>query len=112
VHRDVKPSNVLVGEHGEAYLSDFGICGVAGDADARLGGPALGTPAYLSPEQVRGEPAAPPCDLYALGLVVRECLTGRREYPGEPLAAALARLPASPMCPPTPVPASQPCCAP
>jgi tRNA A-37 threonylcarbamoyl transferase component Bud32 len=99
VHRDVKPSNVLVGERGEAYLSDFGICGVAGDPDARFGGPALGTPAYLSPEQVRGEPAGPAGDVYALGLVLLECVTGHREYPGDPLAAALARLTREPQVP-------------
>jgi serine/threonine protein kinase len=64
-----------------------------------------GTPAYFSPEQVTGEPVGPPTDVYALGLVLLECLTGRREYEGTPMEVAMARLSRPPAIPPSlPVP--------
>ena len=78
VHRDVTPRNVLLSWSGEVKLTDFGIAALAGDATARL----LGTPQYMAPEQARGEPIDPRADIYAIGLIMREALCGRRPRPG------------------------------
>ncbi|MEU0673475.1 serine/threonine-protein kinase [Streptomyces sp. NPDC006172] len=101
VHRDVKPSNILLGTSNRPYLTDFGISRLV-DATTRTGtGTIVGTAAYLSPEQVLGEPVGRPADIYALGLVLLECLTGRLEYDGGPLEAAIARLHRPPALPST-----------
>jgi eukaryotic-like serine/threonine-protein kinase len=92
VHRDVKPANVLLGPDGRAMLADFGIARLAGAAGLTATGWAMGTPAYLAPEQVRGEFVGPPADVYALGLVVLEAATGQRAFPGDGLNAAFLRL--------------------
>lgn len=100
VHRDIKPGNVLLDPAGLPRLSDFGIA-LRGD-QSRLtdGRDIIGTPAYLAPEQVRGSDIGPGADIYALGLVLLECLTGEIEYPGTGrLAAALARLDRRPRIP-------------
>ena len=100
VHRDVKPGNVLLGPDGRARLADFGIARMLGDTSGHtLTGTTIGTAAYLAPEQVRGEPVSPASDVYALGLVLLEVLTGRRAYTGTPLEAALARLHTAPLIP-------------
>ncbi len=99
VHRDVKPSNVLLDHEGGAYLSDFGVAQMIDATRMTSTGALLGTAAYLSPEQVRGEPATPAVDVYALGLVVLESITGRREYPGAPVESAVARLSRQPVLP-------------
>jgi len=78
VHRDVTPRNVLLSWSGEVKLTDFGIAALAGDATSRL----LGTPHYMAPEQARSEPIDPRADLYAIGLVLREAITGVRPRPG------------------------------
>jgi eukaryotic-like serine/threonine-protein kinase len=94
VHGDVKPSNILVGRDNRVRLADFGTARpVQGEA------PGFGTPAYLSPEQVRGEWVGPPADVYALGLVLLEAVTGRVEFPGRGREAAAARLERSPEVP-------------
>jgi serine/threonine protein kinase len=93
IHRDVKPANILLdGEVERVYLAVFGIAREHGDPNLTETGLVLGTAAYLSPEQVRGEPATTACDIFSLGLVMLECLTGRREYPGSLVEAAVARL--------------------
>jgi serine/threonine protein kinase len=99
VHRDVKPGNVLLDADGRAHLSDFGIAAVRDAAPVTAAGMVIGTASYLSPEQVRGESVSPAVDIYALGLVLIECVTGRREYPGNALEAAVARLHRRPMVP-------------
>ncbi|WP_345341585.1 serine/threonine-protein kinase, partial [Actinomycetospora succinea] len=99
VHRDVKPGNVLLDAEGRAHLSDFGIAAVHDAAPVTAAGMVIGTASYLSPEQVRGEPIDGAVDIYALGLVLIECLTGRREYPGNALEAAVARLHRRPVVP-------------
>ncbi|WP_405015083.1 serine/threonine-protein kinase [Kitasatospora sp. NBC_01539] len=99
VHRDVKPSNILIGDGGAPRLADFGVARLSGDAAVTRTGFVVGTPAYLAPEQIRGRQAQPAADVYALGLVLVECLTGRREYRGAPLEAAAARLHRSPVIP-------------
>ena len=99
VHRDIKPANILISTTGDVKLSDFGI---ARDLEAeRLTAAAdvLGTAAYLSPEQARGAEVGPPTDVYALGLVLLECLTGHREYPGRAVESAVARLLRDPLVP-------------
>jgi serine/threonine protein kinase len=101
VHRDVKPANVLVGVDGRVSLADFGIARIVDSAHVTRTGDVLGTPAYFAPEQVAGEPVGPPADVYALGLVLLECLTGRREYDGPAMEAAMARLTRQPLLPPT-----------
>jgi serine/threonine protein kinase len=78
VHRDVTPRNVLLSWSGEVKLTDFGIAALAGDATSRL----LGTPQYMAPEQARSEPIDPRADLYAIGLVLREAVVGKRPRPG------------------------------
>jgi serine/threonine protein kinase len=78
VHRDVTPRNVLLSWSGEVKLTDFGIAALAGDATSRL----LGTPQYMAPEQARSEPIDPRADIYAIGLVLREAVSGTRPRPG------------------------------
>ncbi|WP_282848360.1 serine/threonine-protein kinase [Microbacterium oxydans] len=99
VHRDVKPSNVLLsptslpGSRSGAKLADFGISVLVDDARLTSPGVVIGTAAYLAPEQLRGAPPAPAADIYSLGLVLLEALTGRRAFgQAEGIGAAMARL--------------------
>jgi hypothetical protein len=106
VHRDVKPANILLGADGtagpgttRARLSDFGIVRLLGSE--RMTGVAftLGTASYLAPEQARGAQVGPPADVYSLGLVLIEALTGVRSFDGTPIEAVMARLTRSPEIP-------------
>ncbi|MGH3345299.1 MAG: serine/threonine-protein kinase [Carbonactinosporaceae bacterium] len=99
VHRDVKPANVLLDRSGYAYLADFGIARLVDGSRLTASGLLMGTASYLAPEQVRGAAARPESDVYALGLVLLECLTGAREYEGSALEVAAARLTRSPQIP-------------
>lgn len=100
VHRDVKPSNVLLSDEGRVFLADFGISRLA-DAVGSMtaSGVIMGTATYMAPEQVRGIDLAYPVDVYALGLVLLECVTGRVEYDGSGAEAAVARLTRTPHVP-------------
>jgi serine/threonine-protein kinase len=91
IHRDVKPGNLLRSHEGVVKLADFGIAKAAEDSEITKAGSVLGTAAYLSPEQARGEKAGPPADLYALGVVSYQLLTGRLPYEAASLTD-LARL--------------------
>jgi serine/threonine-protein kinase len=91
VHRDVKPGNLLVNTDGVVKLADFGIAKAAEQSDITKVGSVLGTAAYLSPEQARGEPAGPLSDLYALGVVSYQLMAGRLPYEAASLTD-LARL--------------------
>ncbi|MEO5679098.1 MAG: serine/threonine-protein kinase [Acidimicrobiales bacterium] len=93
VHRDVKPGNILLTAtlDGPVKVSDFGIAKSADDGTLTDSGGLVGTAAYLAPERVAGEPAAPASDLYSLGVVLYEALAGRQPHAGETaLALALA----------------------
>ena len=85
IHRDIKPGNLLRNPEGIVKIADFGIAKAADDSDITRVGSVIGTAAYLSPEQARGEPAGPPSDLYALGVVAYQLITGRLPYQGASL---------------------------
>jgi serine/threonine-protein kinase len=91
IHRDVKPGNLMVNTEGVVKLADFGIAKAAEQSDITKVGSVLGTAAYLSPEQARGEPAGPASDLYALGVVSYQLMAGRLPYEAASLTD-LARL--------------------
>jgi len=109
VHRDVKPENLLIGRDGGVRVTDFGLARAAASATSTFGADVLvGSPHYLSPEAVRGEPLDPRADVYALGVVLFECLTGRRPHQGDsPFATAVAHT-ARPVPPPSTVMAGLP----
>jgi beta-lactam-binding protein with PASTA domain len=83
VHRDVKPENILVTTEGVVKVADFGLARAYADARATQTGSVTGTVQYLSPEQIRGEPSDPRSDLYSLGVVTFEMLTGTLPFTGE-----------------------------
>lgn len=93
VHRDMKPANLLVTPERQLKITDFGIARAADDAQITRTGAVMGTPQYLSPEQARGNPSTPASDVYSLGVVAFECLTGRRPFEADsPVATALAHI--------------------
>ena len=93
VHRDVKPGNIMVTREGRVKVADFGIARALSEAALTLPGTTLGSVHYFSPEQARGELATPASDIYSLGIVLYELLTGRRPWAGDTAAAiATARL--------------------
>jgi serine/threonine protein kinase len=90
VHRDLKPSNIIVDREGSARIIDFGIARAAATKGMTGAGAIIGTPEYMSPEQVEGKPADLRADLYALGVILFEMVTGRPPFEGEtPLAVAV-----------------------
>src|SRR6185295_14781591 len=90
IHRDIKPANVLLTSAGRAKVIDFGL---AKDAEAQtiltLSGNVVGTPAYMAPEQARGEGSGPPADLYSCGILSFLLLTGRKPFEGKSLVDTL-----------------------
>jgi hypothetical protein len=92
VHRDVKPANVLCGKDGRPRLADFGIARLLDTTRVTAVATTVGTAAYVAPEQLEGHDVTPAADVYALGLVLLEALTGRPGFEGSGSAAALARL--------------------
>jgi len=100
VHRDVKPGNILLASDGRAMVTDFGIARLAADAEAARPGTTLGSVHYFSPEQAKGATTTPASDVYGLGLVLYEAMTGARTFGGETTdAIALARIGATPPSP-------------
>lgn len=92
VHRDIKPANILLDEAGNYYLSDFGIAkDTSANPSASSSGGIKGSPFYASPEQLLGEPVTPRSDIYSLGLVLYQALTGKHPYPGRSIAALIER---------------------
>lgn len=89
VHRDIKPANVMLTATG-AKLVDFGIAAAIGQPEAGGTGSLLGTPAYLAPERLRGEPAVPGSDVYGLGVMLYHCLTGRLPWDSTDQAGLIA----------------------
>jgi hypothetical protein len=91
VHRDIKPANVLLCPDGTAKVADFGIAKANSEVDVTTGRVILGTPVYLAPERFAGRPATPPSDLYSVGVLLYEALSGRAPFEGpSPVAVAKA----------------------
>jgi predicted Ser/Thr protein kinase len=106
IHRDLKPSNIMLGPRQEPVIMDFGLARRAKTQDARLTkqGSVMGTPAYMAPEQVKGEVEAmgPGCDIYSLGVILHEMLAGKPPFSG-PVMAVLGMVLTQPPEPPSKV---------
>lgn len=105
VHRDIKPGNLLITPGGQVKITDFGIAKVAHQVPVTRTGLVMGTAQYISPEQAAGRDAVPASDIYSLGVVAYECLSGRLPFPGESaVAMALAHVRDTPQPLPPDVP--------
>ena len=93
IHRDVKPGNILVTPDGVVKITDFGIARATNSVPLTQTGAIMGTAYYISPEQASGQSVTPASDIYSLGVVAYECLTGRRPFDGDtPVSVALAQV--------------------
>lgn len=92
VHRDVKPSNILRSTSGEVWLADFGIAKFDDASTITAPGTTIGTVIYMAPEQLDGKRVGPSADIWSLGIVILECLTGRRVFEGSPSEIVAKRL--------------------
>jgi eukaryotic-like serine/threonine-protein kinase len=107
VHRDIKPANLLVTSEGRVKIADFGIARAANGVAITRAGTMVGTATYVSPEQVQGEPATSASDVYSLGIVAYECLSGVPPFQADgEIATAIARVNAPPPVLPSSVPLS------
>jgi serine/threonine-protein kinase len=104
VHRDVKPGNILIGPEGRVKVTDFGIAHAVGQTPVTDPALVMGTSLYLAPERIAGGPGTPASDLYSLGIVLHECLTGMPPYDGSPAEVMASHL----YLPLPPLPASAP----
>jgi serine/threonine protein kinase/DNA-binding XRE family transcriptional regulator len=87
IHRDLKPANILLDQSQNAYLADFGVAKDVSLAEQTQAGAIVGSPAYFSPEQINAESVKPQADIYCLGVMLYELLTGQKPFPGPtPLA--------------------------
>ncbi len=91
IHRDIKPSNILIGTDGAAKVSDFGVAKIVSETHT-ISGQVLGTPAYMSPEQVRDEPLDGRSDLFSLGAVLYQCVTGSTPFGGDSLVQIVYKI--------------------
>ncbi len=103
VHRDIKPANILITADGQVKVADFGVARLADASALTISGSTLGTVAYMAPEQLADHQVGPAADVWSLGIVLLESLTGRRLYAGAPSEVIARRLAA-----PAPVPADLP----
>jgi serine/threonine-protein kinase len=90
IHRDITPANILFTSDAIVKITDFGIAYAVGSVPLTTTGSVMGTPGYIAPERVSGNQTGPQSDLYALGVVAYECLTGTRPFTGPPLDVAIA----------------------
>lgn len=101
IHRDIKPANILFTEAGEPVIADFGIARLLGDvSQLTASGQIIGTPAYMAPEQARGDEVDARCDQYALGVVLYELVTGRTPFQADTPTALLVQHVNNPPPPP------------
>jgi serine/threonine-protein kinase len=100
VHRDLKPQNILMTRDGRSKVTDFGIAKQVGDQTLTQAGYTLGTVQYFSPEQAKGQTATPQSDLYSIGIIIYEMLTGRIPFEGDnPVAIAIKHIDEAPPAP-------------
>jgi eukaryotic-like serine/threonine-protein kinase len=101
IHRDVKPANILVDQNGNVFLTDFGLAKWQGDVELTVSGQMLGTAAYMSPEQAKGESATVDrrSDVYSLGVILYELLTGTCPHSGDFMAVTNEVINSSPISP-------------
>ncbi|MGP3950399.1 protein kinase domain-containing protein [Streptomyces sp. 7N604] len=100
LHRDVKPSNVLISDDGRVVLTDFGIAQVEGDPSVTSTGMLVGAPSYISPERARGHKPGPPADLWSLGGLLYACVEGVPPYDKGSALATLTAVMTEPLDPP------------
>jgi eukaryotic-like serine/threonine-protein kinase len=100
VHRDLKPQNVLIDDEGRARVADFGIARAGENSDITATGSVMGTAQYISPEQAQGKPTTPRSDIYSIGVILYEELTGRVPFEGDSaVAVALKQVSEAPRRP-------------
>jgi hypothetical protein len=101
IHRDLKPANIMLDERDQPRVVDFGLARREQDGPLTQPGTVLGTPAYMSPEQVEGKPVDPRTDIYSLGVILYELLTGRRPFAGPTFSQLMYQIVHGDLLPPS-----------